>query len=80
MQELFRLNKSGFFYPSWESSASGGEKKQRSVWGGGGLLTFLMEKGSTFSENKNFSNTRISSQKKRRVIHAFLFLHVIGFV
>jgi hypothetical protein len=40
-----------------------GAKKKRASPGGGGVLTLLVEHGSTFSGNKNFSNTRILNQK-----------------
>ena len=68
------------FYPSWELGVSGGEKKQRSVRGRGGALTLLLQQGSTFSENKNFSDTRISSPNKIKDKSYTLFFSCMSLV
>jgi hypothetical protein len=64
MQELVRLNKSGFL-PLLGAGGFWGRKETKICPGGGGrVLTLLLQQESTFSENKNFTDTRISSQNK----------------
>ena len=66
MQELVRLNKSGFLPLLGAGGFWGAKRNKGSVRGKGGgvILTLLLQQGSTFSENKNFPDTRISSQNK----------------
>jgi hypothetical protein len=62
MQELVRLNKSGFL-PLQGDGSFWGRKETKVCPGKGDILTLLLQQGSTFSENKNFPDTRISSPK-----------------
>jgi hypothetical protein len=69
-----------FSTPPGSWGVSWGEKKQKSVRGCEGVLTLLLQQGSTFSENKNFSDTRISSRNKIKDKSYTLFFSCMSLV